>query len=57
MLSLCVCEFGGGSLYAGVQRRALGPLQLELQMVVSHPGWVLGIELWSFGRAASALNW
>jgi hypothetical protein len=33
------------------QKRALDPLDLELQTVVSHR-WVLGIEPWSSARAA-----
>lgn len=34
----------------------LGSLELELQKVVSHLIWVLGIELRSFTRANSDLN-
>lgn len=32
------------------------PLELELEVVVGHPKWVLGTELWSCGRRESALN-
>lgn len=31
-------------------------LELELQTVVCHLMWVLGIELWSSARAAYSLN-
>ena len=31
-------------------------LELEVQMVVSHPTWVLGTKPGSSGRTASALN-
>lgn len=33
----------------------LDPLELELNVVVSHSEWVLGTKLWSSERAASAL--
>jgi hypothetical protein len=39
----CVCGLRG-------QKRTMGPLQLELQAVVSCPMWVLGTELWSSAR-------
>lgn len=49
---LCGCE----QAYAGVCRpEALEPLELELQVTVSHL-MVPRIELWSSGRAAHALN-
>ena len=38
------------------QKRPLGLLELELQVVVSCPVLVLGIEPGSPGRAASAVN-
>jgi hypothetical protein len=38
------------------QKGALGPLELELQEVVSHPTRVIEIELSSSVRAAHALN-
>jgi hypothetical protein len=38
------------------QKRTPDALQLELQMVVRLPMWVLGTELGSFARAASVLN-
>lgn len=38
------------------KKRVLDPLTLELQVVVSHSSWVLGIELRSPGRATSILN-
>lgn len=40
----------------GGQKRALGPLELELQEVVSHPTWMMEIKLSSFVRAVHALN-
>lgn len=39
----------------GSQKRVSDSLELELQEVVGHRLWVLGIELWS-ARAASTLN-
>ena len=40
------------------QRSAEGmcPLELELQVVVSHPAWALAAEFGSFERAASILS-
>lgn len=38
------------------QKRASVPLELEIQVIVNHPGWVLTIELRSFGRRENALN-
>lgn len=40
------------------QKRVLGPLELELefQVALSCPVWVLGTKLWSSGRAVSALD-
>lgn len=43
----CACE---------VQKRILDPLKLELQKLVSHPMWVLGIVPGSSGRAVSVSN-
>lgn len=37
-----------------IQKRVLTPLQLELPPVVSHPVWVLGMELGSFVTASKA---
>lgn len=34
-------------------KRVLVPLKLELQAAVSHPTWLLGIELQSSARAVS----
>lgn len=33
------------------QKKVVYPLQLELQVAVSHPKWVLGLELGSSARA------
>jgi hypothetical protein len=38
------------------QKRVLDPLELELQVVVSHPKWKLESELGSSARAVSALD-
>jgi hypothetical protein len=38
------------------QKGAPDFLDLELQMVVNHPRWVLEDKRWSFGREASVLN-
>lgn len=34
----------------------LNPREMELELVVNHLSRVLGTELWSYGRALSALN-
>lgn len=36
------------------QKRALESLELELQMVVIYPKWVLGLEFWSSGKELAA---
>jgi hypothetical protein len=38
------------------QKRVLGPLEQDCQVVVSCLMWVLGTELWSSVRATSSLN-
>jgi hypothetical protein len=38
----------------GDQKRELDPVELELEVVVTHPMWMLGIKLRSSGRATSA---
>lgn len=40
----------------GDQNRILDPVELELEVVVSHPMWVLGIKLRFYGRAISVLH-
>jgi hypothetical protein len=40
----------------GDQKRTLDLLRLELQAVVSHLMWMLGIELLSSGKTGSTLN-
>lgn len=45
-VSVCVCVCDG-------QKRASDPLELEWQVLVSHPTWVLEPDLSSSGRAAS----
>lgn len=55
---VCVCE---EMLYrsAGAQRgqkRAVDALELELLVVVSHPTWVLGIELQPSAKAAQTFR-
>jgi hypothetical protein len=35
----------------------VGAPGVKLQIVSDHPKWVLGIELWSYGRSASILNY
>ena len=41
---------GGG--VCGAQKRVLDPLELELQIVVSSPSWMLRVKVGSFARAA-----
>ena len=38
------------------QKKISEPLELELQVVVSHPVWVLGTKLGSSARATNAFN-
>lgn len=40
----------------GSQKKALNPWVLELHVVMNTLTWVLGLELSSYGRAASALK-
>lgn len=40
----------------GDHKRAFGPLQLELETVLSHQTWVLEPKLGSSERVAGALN-
>lgn len=40
----------------GGPKKALNPLELELQAVMSHSAWVLGPEHMSSGRAAIPLD-
>ena len=47
---LCICSAHG------VQKRASQPLEMELEMVMSHPIWALGTEPRSSARSASVLN-
>lgn len=47
LISICVCAYRR-------QKMVLDPLELELQVVVSHPESVLGTELRSSGRTASS---
>lgn len=54
---LCLYEYVHMSTgVSGVQKRHLIHRSGELQEVVSHLTWVLGTELGSSGRAASAFN-
>lgn len=43
-------------IHAQGQKKTLGPLELALQMILTHPAWVLETELRSPGRAISSLN-
>lgn len=49
---VCVCECSA----QGGQKRALNPLQQELQIIVSHPVWVLERELRFSGRSVHSLK-
>lgn len=56
---LCVCLCVGVSeshVYGALVIRALDPLELELQVFVSHQMRELGTKLGSSGRAADALK-
>lgn len=55
LMCICMCMH----LYLGTTQartKALGNLELQLQMVVSTGMWVLGTQLRSLARAASALT-
>lgn len=52
---MCTCV-SGYRCTGGGQRRALAPLELELQALVSHAEWVLGPEHWSSRTAGSTLS-
>ena len=49
---MCTCI----SVYSRSQKRISDLLELELQAFVDHQVRVLGIELWSSGRAVCAFN-
>lgn len=54
---MCVRAYAHESAGAhGVQKRTLNPLELDLQVVVSHQTCVLGTKLRSFARAECTLN-
>jgi hypothetical protein len=53
---MCVCVCGRCVGTCGDQKRVLDLLELELQVVMNHPIWVLGTKLGSPGRAARALK-
>ena len=44
---VCACEYSAH----GAPKRVEDSLELELQVLVSHPMWVVGIELISSRRA------
>lgn len=50
------CLVGGGGAIYGGQKKVSDPLELELQVSLSHPQWVVGTELWSSEKAAHVLN-
>lgn len=53
---VCVFMFMSMYTYVGVEAKGVNSLDLELQIVVSCLLWVLGLELWSSRRAATALR-
>lgn len=55
-VSVCVSECHMHVDAGGDHKRALGSLELELQVVVSSRTWVLGAECWSSGREARAFD-
>ena len=46
-MCVCVCE----CIAQGGQKKASGPLELVLQVVMRLPVWVLGTRFWSSARA------
>lgn len=53
---MCRYEDVGTDAYED-QKWALELLELEMQMVVSHPTWMLGTGLRDSGRATNTLNY
>lgn len=54
-VSVWVCTGVSAGTLRG-QKRALDPLELELQVVRSHPTWVLGTKLWKNSVCAQLLS-
>lgn len=55
-VSVCVyARYVWAGLEARPQRKALGLLDLELQVVMNHPLWILRMKLRSSARAAKGL--
>lgn len=52
---MCVCV-RVCQLCAGDQEGIAAPMEMELQVVESHPTWALGTELRLFGRALATPN-
>lgn len=50
---MCVCAPGCGYLQS---LELADPLELDVQVIVSHLVWMLGIKLESSGRAVQALT-
>lgn len=50
----CVCRLCAS--VCGDQKRTLDLLRLELQVVASHPVWILGTDLVSSGKTGSIPN-
>ena len=54
LYNVCWCHVH--AVTGHVQKREFDPLQLELQVVVIRPIWVLGTECLSYERATSTVN-
>jgi hypothetical protein len=58
-MCICVCAYVYAHGHAGIlggHKRALGLLELELQVVASYPSWVMGTKLGSSVRARGTLK-
>lgn len=62
MYTLCGCLWGRGRFAhvnetdCQVQKRALDPVELDLQVDVSFPEWLLGTVLWSLQEQDTLLT-
>lgn len=60
LLCMCVCIWVyvevGAWQWTSSEARVLDPLEMESQVAVSHPMWLLSTELWSFATTEPSLQ-
>lgn len=56
LVIIYVCRCRVHAVAGLVQKREFDPLELQLQVVVIRPIWVLGTKCLSYERAASTVN-